>query len=279
MFEQIKSKFEHNLSPLVVGPCHKNWNYERRSSQITKTEVTSKGRCEASAVSIISIISLSFLYRAKKKNDATIYQSKKNKRQKSSWEDGPPTSRIFLIYRCERRTALNSKFQHIWRVSLYPRFFGMLDQPDTIRSCHVILSIMKSRFGSLISQLSSPISKEVSECKETFWPHPSDYKRHLNFSNQGLVSMLRSFTLKPGERGSREGICSGQFLSYTRIKTRVPHHQNLPRIPTMKAIRASPHKILFGYSRDRSSSQGINRPEDTLPSENIVDWDQFFRPE
>jgi len=87
----------------------------------------------------------------------------------------------------QKLTCLEFK---ISKVGLYLGFFGMLNQPDLIRSCHTILSIMKSRFGSLISQLSSPIFKEGSECKEIFWPDHSDYKRRLNFLRQGLISPL-----------------------------------------------------------------------------------------
>ena len=69
---------------------------------------------------------------------------------KSSWEEGPPASRIFPIYRYKSWTALNSKFNSIWRVGLTLEFFGMSDQPDMICSCHMISSTMKSRFLSLI---------------------------------------------------------------------------------------------------------------------------------
>jgi len=37
--------------------------------------------------------------------------------------------------------------------------------------------------------------------------------------------------------------CSGQFLTYVRIKTRVPRHHNLLRTPIIKVIWASPPSI------------------------------------
>jgi len=49
---------------------------------------------------------------------------------------------------------------------LSPEFFGMSNQADSIQSYHMISSIMKSRFGSLIAQLSSPVSKEAQSTKE-----------------------------------------------------------------------------------------------------------------
>ena len=138
-------------------------------------------------------------------------------------------------------------FYHIWRVGLYPEFFSMSDQPGIIWSCHMISSIMKSRFGSLISQLSSPVSKKgLRNVKRHYDQTLQITSDASNFPIQGLVSLLRSFSLKPAEWERGGGICSGQFLTCTRIKTCVPYRQNLPRIPTIKANRASPWRALFG---------------------------------
>jgi len=86
------------------------------------------------------------------------------------------TFRVLSIYRCRSGTALNSNLNHIYRVGLYSGFFGMSDQPDTIRSCHTISSIIRSRFWSLIFQLSSSVFKEGSECEETFLINPYNIK-------------------------------------------------------------------------------------------------------
>jgi len=132
-----------------------------------------KGRCDRTTILIICILFFSFLLQARRTNNNSIYQNKNIRGQRKPSEDEPPTSWYSLFIDAEAEQLQNKNFHCISRDGLNPKFFGMLDQPNLIQSCHMISSIMKLRFGSLICQLFSLIFKEGRECigilTKAFW--------------------------------------------------------------------------------------------------------------
>ena len=117
-----------------------------------------------------------------------------------------------LFYRQSSWTISCSNFNHIQRVDLHPEFFSMSNPSDTICLYHTISSIMKSRFWSLICQLSSPtpVFKEGSECKKVFWLVLSEYKQRLNFraTTKSICSTLSPWSLEKEEAEEQSVVVS-----------------------------------------------------------------------
>ena len=109
---------------------------------------------------------------------------------------------------------------------------------------------MKSSFRSLISQLSSPIFKEGSECRETFWPDPSDFKWCLNFPSQGQLSPLYSFPWSLEKKKAEETSVMVNFWPTTRSRHVSLAIQSLSKTPTRNAIQATPRRASSSYSWD-----------------------------
>ena len=105
----------------------------------------------------------------------------------------------------------------------------MSDQPDTIRSCHTISSILRSRFWSLICHMSSPFSKSAQNAKGHFGQSLLHISNASTPRLQKLYHSTPLFPLEAQRKRKQRGICSGQFMTYTKIRTRVPPHQNPPK--------------------------------------------------
>ena len=90
----------------------------------------------------------------------------------------------------------------------------------------------------------------------------SYYKWRLNFLSYVILIPLHSFPSEPGKRENKGGICSGQILTHARVKTRVPHHQNLPMTLARKTIRVIPQRAASRtFSRPFPPPEGIDYPE------------------
>ena len=135
---------------------------------ITKTEVTRQRLIDASAISIISIVYLSFLHQTKKKSDVTIYQNEKNKGQRvlEKMDFLFSGSSLSIDVEVEPPWIQISTISEESVCILYPRFFSMSHQPDTIRFGHTISSIMKSRFWSLFTSCLHQFPKRAQNARD-----------------------------------------------------------------------------------------------------------------
>ena len=160
------NKSSQSLSPVysspTAGSCQENRNSVTRSSRNPKMHGKGPDTTQPSSSLFASSPSSSSI--EWRMNNNSIHQSKTYQRiEESLIKLGLPLLRNFLFIDAEAELPQFKTFASA-KMILNPRFFSMSDQPDCIQSYHIISSIMKSRFESLIPQLSFVVSKEIPEC-------------------------------------------------------------------------------------------------------------------